>query len=94
MIALGDSLFKTRNCRNCHGMDAKGTARGPDLTDATLLHVSGTFDDYVRIITDGVSVEAIKDKSRTTAMRPRGGMPPLTDDQVRSIAAYVFTVRK
>jgi mono/diheme cytochrome c family protein len=96
MIAIGDSIFHARGCRNCHGQDAKGTGRGPDLTDVTLLHVNGSFDDYVRIITDGIPVTAMKDSSHTNAMPARGGARPaiLTDDQIKSVAAYVFTLRK
>ena len=96
MIAIGDSIYHARGCRNCHGADAKGTNRAPDLTDAALLHVSGSYDDYVRIITDGVPVTAMKDSSHTTAMPARGGARPalLTDDQIKSVAAYIFTLRK
>ena len=95
MIAMGDSIYHARGCRNCHGMDGKGSGRGPDLTDAALLHVDGSFDDYVRIITVGVPADAIKEKTRTAAMRPRGGPPaPLTDEQIRTVAAYVLTLRK
>ena len=96
MIAAGDSIYHARGCRNCHGADAKGTARAPDLTDATLLQVNGSYDDYVRIITDGVPVAAMKDASHTNAMPARGGARPavLTDDQIKAVAAYVFTLRK
>ena len=96
MIAIGDSIYHARGCRNCHGADAKGTARAPDLTDAALLHVNGSYDDYVRIITDGVPLTAMKDTSHTRAMPARGGANPavLTDDQIKSVAAYIFTLRK
>jgi mono/diheme cytochrome c family protein len=96
MIAVGDSIFHARGCRNCHGQDAKGTARAPDLTDATLLQVNGSYDDYVRIITDGVPATAMRDSTHTTAMPARGGARPavLTDDQIKAVAAYVFTLRK
>ena len=96
MIAMGDSIYHARGCRNCHGADAKGTQRAPDLTDATLLQVNGTYDDYVRIITDGVPVASMKDASHTNAMPARGGARPavLTDDEIKAVAAYVFTLRK
>jgi len=96
MIAIGDSIYHARGCRNCHGADAKGTNRAPDLTDATLLHVNGSYDDYVRIITDGVPVAAMKDSTHTNAMPARGGARPavLTDDQIKAVAAYIFTLRK
>ena len=95
MIAMGDSIYHARGCRNCHGPEGKGGPRAPDLTDATTLHVNNTFDSYVKVITDGVPVEAIKDKTHTTAMRPMGGPPtPLTADQIKAVAAYVMTLKK
>ena len=94
MVAEGDSLFHARSCRNCHGADAKGRQNGPDLTSGKFLHVNGSYEDFVRIITTGVPAEAIKDKSHTLPMNPRGGgRPPLlTDDQIRAVAAYVYTL--
>lgn len=92
---MGDSLYHARGCRNCHGPDGKGGPRAPDLTDAQTLHVDGSFDSYVKVIADGVPADAIKDKAHTIAMRPRGGPPtPLTDDQIRAVAAYVLTLKK
>ena len=34
MIAVGDSIFHKGSCQRCHGMDAKGTDRAPNLTDS------------------------------------------------------------
>ena len=94
MVAEGDSLFHAKSCRNCHGPDAKGRQNGPDLTSGKFMHVNGTYADFVRIITSGVPADSIKDKSHTLAMNPRGGgRPPLlTDDQIRAVAAYVYTL--
>jgi cytochrome c5 len=38
----------------------------------------------------------MKDSTHTNAMPPRGGARPaaLTDDQIKAVAAYVFTLRK
>jgi mono/diheme cytochrome c family protein len=92
MVATGDSIFHARSCRNCHGADAKGRTNGPDLTSGKFLHVSGAYDDFVRIITTGVPADAIKDKSHPNPMRPRGGNPPLTDDDIKAVAAYVYSL--
>ncbi len=92
-IALGDSIFHARGCRNCHGPDAKGRANGPDLTAGHFLQVNGSYDDFVRIITSGVPVAAVKDTSHKRAMPARGGAPaPLTDDQIKAVAAFVWSL--
>jgi len=94
MVTLGDSIYHARGCRNCHGPDGKGRQNGPDLTSATHTHVDGSYPDYVRIITAGIPTDQIKDKSHTLAMPARGGgrPAPLTDDQIKAVAAYVFSI--
>jgi len=94
MVAEGDSIFHARGCRNCHGMDAKGARNGPDLTSGKFTHVNGNYDDFVRIITSGIPVAEIKDPAHAQAMPARGGTRPgpLTDDQIRSVAAYVYSL--
>jgi len=92
LIAQGDSLFHAASCRRCHGPDAKGAQNGPNLTGPTWLHVNGSYNDFVRIITSGVPTDSIKDKSHQFAMRARGGTPALTDDQVKAVAAYVYSL--
>jgi mono/diheme cytochrome c family protein len=92
-IALGDSLFHASSCTRCHGADAKGAQNGPNLTTATHMHVNGTYDDFVRLITSGVPRDSIQDKSHRFGMQPRGGTQnPLNDDQIRAVAAYVFSL--
>jgi mono/diheme cytochrome c family protein len=92
-IALGDSIFHARGCRNCHGADALGRANGPNLTTGKFLQVNGSYDDFVRIITSGVPVTAIKDTSHKRAMPANGGPPtPLTPDQVKAVAAFVWSL--
>jgi mono/diheme cytochrome c family protein len=93
MIAEGDSLFHSAGCVRCHGADAKGAQNGPNLTGPTFLHVNGTYEDFVRLITSGVPADSIKDSSHRFPMRPRGGgQHPLTDDQVKAVAAYVYSL--
>jgi mono/diheme cytochrome c family protein len=88
MIALGDSIFHGRaaggTCFTCHGQDAKGTQLGPNLTDAEWLHGDGSYQFIVSNVMSGVTTP----KRFPGVMPPRGGAP-LTDDQVRAVAAYV-----
>ena len=93
MVALGDSIFHAATCVRCHGADAKGRTNGPSLLGPTFMHVNGTYDDYVRVIMAGVPAADIKDTTHHLAMRPRGGgQVPLTDDQVKAVAAYVYSL--
>jgi mono/diheme cytochrome c family protein len=94
MVATGDSIFHARSCRNCHGMDAKGATNGPDLTSGKFMHVDGSYDSFVQIITTGVAKTDIKDPAHPNAMPARGGARPalLTDDQIREVAAYVYSL--
>src|SRR5687767_1117614 len=94
LVATGDSLFHARACRRCHGMQGAGTRNGPTLTDSTWLQIDGSYSEIVRIITEGVPMARIKDATHTLEMHPRGGLQnPLSDAQVRAIAAYVYSLR-
>ncbi len=95
MITLGDSIFHAASCQRCHGPDAKGARNGPSLLGPTFLHIkgTGTYSDFLNVIMSGVPADSIKDKSHQIAMRPRGGgQTPLTDDQVKAVAAYVYSL--
>lgn len=91
MIAAGDSIFHKGSCQRCHGMDAKGTVRGPDLTDNKWSQITGTYLEIVEIVTTGVPKATIKMAGAPFGMNPRGGIN-LTDDQVRDVAAYVYSL--
>ncbi len=87
-VASGKDLFAGEGlCMACHGADAKG-ALGPDLTDRVWLHGKGTFGEIVARILEGVSSEQSK---LGQIMPPRGGSG-LTDQQVRLVAAYVWSL--
>jgi mono/diheme cytochrome c family protein len=95
LIALGDSLYHVSSCQRCHGPDAKGRQNGPSLLGPTFLHIQGTgsYQDFVNLIMSGVPADSIKDKTHTLPMRPKGGgQTPLTDDQVKAVAAYVYSL--
>jgi mono/diheme cytochrome c family protein len=87
-ITLGDSLFHSKgNCYACHGANAQG-AVGPNLTDAEWIHSDGSYDAIVKQITTGVTAEESKSK---VPMPPKGGSQ-ITDDEVKAVAAYVYSL--
>ena len=91
MIAVGDSIFHKGSCQRCHGMDAKGTVRAPNLTDTTWAQIGGTYPEIVAIVTTGVPKAKIKMVGAPFEMKPRGGTN-LTDEQIRDVAAYVYSL--
>lgn len=92
-IARGDSIFRGRlaggTCYTCHQLNAKGLpGLAPDLTDAKWLHGDGSLAFIVSTIQKGVP----KPKAASAPMLPRGGTN-MTDEQVRAVAAYVYSLR-
>jgi mono/diheme cytochrome c family protein len=88
MIAEGDSIFHSSgNCYACHGANAQG-AVGPNLTDAEWLHSDGSYDAIVKQITTGVP----QAESKSGIMMPPKGGSSITDDQVKAVAAYVYSL--
>ena len=91
-IAEGKTLFEapTSNCGRCHGVDAKGTNRGPNLADSTWVQIDGSYPEIARIINEGVPQAKIKGQYQFP-MAPKG-RATLTDAQVNSIAAYLWSL--
>jgi mono/diheme cytochrome c family protein len=88
VIAHGDSIFHgPGNCYACHGGKAEGLI-GPNLTDAEWIHSKGSYDEIVAQINHGVPKEESKSG---VVMPPRGGAT-LTDDDVKAVAAYVYSL--
>ena len=87
-ITQGDSIFHGKgNCYACHGANAQG-AVGPNLTDAEWLHSDGSYDAIVKQITTGVP----QAESKSGIMMPPKGGSTITDDQVKAVAAYVYSL--
>ena len=90
-VALGDSIFHGQvaggTCTACHGQDAKGTAVAPDLTDQQWINGDGSYNFIVQTVTTGVP----QPKQHPAPMPPKGGAS-LTDDQVKAVAAYVYSL--
>lgn len=87
-VTAGQQIFTaTGNCYTCHGPDGKGTALAPNLTDAEWINVTGTFAEIQTVVKTGVSTP----KQHPAAMPPMGGAT-LSDDQIRQVAAYVWSL--
>ncbi len=90
MLAEGKRLWSGQGlCLACHGVDGKG-GLGPDLTDGKWDHGNGSFDQLVARIIKGVMPAESKSGQ---LMPPRGG-GGLSDDQVKAVAAYVWTLNR
>lgn len=91
MAEEGQELFNgaTGICYTCHLREGTGGPLAPDLTDDVWLNIDGAYESIVEIITTGVPQPV----EHPGLMQPRAGMP-LTDEQVRSLAAYVFTLSR
>jgi mono/diheme cytochrome c family protein len=90
MVTAGEKLFKGAGlCSACHGANAKGVPGvGPDLTDGEWVHSKGSYEEIVKQVLAGVT----PDQSKTgTIMPPKGGSQ-LTDEQVREVSAYVWSI--
>jgi len=69
-------------------MNARGLpGLAPNLTDKTWLHGDGSYDFIVALVQKGVP----KPKQASAPMLPKGGTN-LTDEQVRAVAAYVYSI--
>lgn len=85
----GKTLFET-NCAKCHGLDGKGMTKmglkagAKDLTDAKL-QAQLTDDKIAQSIKEGVK------EGNKTKMK---GFPDLSADDVKSLVAYVRSLKK
>lgn len=86
MVDEGARLFATV-CVACHGPGGRNGAGGPVLADNQWIHIDGSYEQIVRIITTGVA----QPRQYPAPMPPRGG-GNFTDEQVRALAAYVYAL--
>jgi mono/diheme cytochrome c family protein len=88
LIAQGDKIFHgAGNCYACHGSNAEGLV-GPNLTDAEWIHSKGTLSEIEAQVIHGVPKEESKSG---IPMPPRGGST-ISDDDVKAVAAYVYSL--
>jgi len=91
MIASGDSIFNNRSCKNCHLVGGVGGPGAPNLTDSQWIHIDGSYEAIVKLVTTGFTKAEQVDKQYRFSMNPRGGVN-LTDEQIRAVAAYVYSL--
>jgi mono/diheme cytochrome c family protein len=90
MVAEGQALFAGAGiCYTCHGADAMGTPLGPNLTDQQWLNTDGSYEQIVEVIRTGVP----QPQQYPGTMPPMGGAR-LTDEQVRALGAYVYSISR
>jgi len=81
-----------KNCAACHGKDGKGNTRmgrQVDVKDYTDPKVQADLSDEKALKT---IKEGIKDDKGKERMKPYGDL--LTDDQIKSLIAYIRTFKK
>jgi mono/diheme cytochrome c family protein len=90
MVAEGQQLYgSSGNCFTCHGQGGTGTPLAPALNEASWIHIDGSFEAIAQIIAEGVPTP-----EQFPAPMPARGGAPLTDEQVRLITAYVYSISR
>ena len=90
MVTAGQAVFGGPGmCFACHGANGAGGPLAPVLADSEWLHIEGGYDEIVQLITNGVPNPI----QFPAPMAPRGGAP-ISDEQVREVAAYVYSISR
>jgi len=90
-VALGNRIYhgleRSGTCAGCHGADGAGGTLGPALTGERWLWGDGSVESLARVIAEGI----VTPKEYATGMPARGGSN-LSDEDIRAVAAYVWTL--
>ena len=91
MVQEGQEIFNGAKgiCFTCHLREGAGGPLAPSLADAEWLNIDGEYESIVEIVVAGVP----QPTQYPGVMQPRAGRP-LTDEQVRAVAAYVYTLSR
>lgn len=90
MVAAGETVFaQTGNCFACHGAAGAGSPIGPALNDAQWLNIDGSHESIMDIVRTGVP-----QPQQFPAPMPAMGGAQLSDDQIRDVAAYIYTLSR
>lgn len=91
MVALGKKVYRGQvggaSCTACHGMTGEGGPLGPPLNKKAWIWSNGSYQGILKTVTDGVA----NPKKYRAPMPPKGGAQ-LTEDQVKAVAAYVWSM--
>jgi mono/diheme cytochrome c family protein len=80
----GQALYANRGCNGCHGMNAEGSASGPNITGNMMAGIGGwTQTEFNAAIRQGVG----KDGMMFCPNMPR--TPSLTDAQLADLFAFL-----
>ena len=92
MIANGKTVFGGAGiCMVCHGPEGKGVANlGSDLADDEWLHSDGSYEGILATIEAGVTA----DNSSTGSVMPPKGGSSISDEQVKAVSAYVWSLSR
>ena len=89
-VDKGKAIFTgAGNCYACHGQNAQGML-GPttNLVDHQFLHSDGSYPAIVAYIKKGVT----KEESKSGVPMPAKGGSSITEDDVKAVAAYVWSL--
>ena len=92
--AIGDSIFHGEAagglCFTCHGPDAKGGPLAPPLVSHKWISGDGSYEFIQDRVTKGMPNPT---PPYTSPMLPMGGAQ-LTPDQIKAVAAYVYSISR
>jgi mono/diheme cytochrome c family protein len=91
MVTQGQTIFTGAGlCQSCHGPDGSGTALAPNLRDQEWLNLqTGSYDEIVNLVNTGVATP-----KQAPAPMPAKGGSQITEEQVRQVAAYVYSLSR
>ena len=89
-VQAGQKIFtSTGNCFTCHGQTGTGTALAPPLNDAAWINIDGSYPAIQQLVSAGVP----KPKQHPAPMPAKGGAA-LSDQEVKQVAAYVYSISR
>ena len=90
MVEEGKGIYNGAGiCMSCHGPTGEGIQNlGANLVDDEWIHIDGSYESIVENILNGVTAQ----ESSSGVPMPAKGGTAITDEQVRAVAAYVWTL--